>query len=595
MKWFLIFSLPFCCMAQTTLLCQADALAEKYNAEVAKTSSPSLAPQTDSCLEMASVWFSLDLNQLAVPKGKTALDALSSDSLLGMLKEIGIEGIYLENLRHGFSIDPQWGTDWTQFSMAIKKKNLALIGDSLGNSTELGADFELALQNVGEYPSLYHLIEIDQSDWKLLPHIPSGEVVENVPWLSLQELHKKGYVPEQYSPYTKRSCWNTTAQIAGIDGKTRRWIYLKEKRNRPVLAWLSPSFGANRIAAGDSLHATYELGQKIACIDGGLPSFAKQINALWIRKLGAFSAQKIQGGIKQLQQATGDLAFDILTRAALLHALIAEDAEALRLIYRLFQCEGIALKRLVHSLQPFDRFACDWAEFLAQPKKKYRYWQDQVTGEILRQRLLKEDLYRLGKFEQIPSSTWPGYCAAALGYKDAEQHRAEIEKAHLLLAFTYAMQPGVFSLSAADLLGALPDQAKALDLTGPNPATLYASLPNQLRNPSSFASQIRHLLEVRRKWNLAKAEILEIPQPKHQGSLLFIQRLLPNRVILVSAVNFSRAPVEEKIDLPAIRNSTAIELMSGLAEKKVFDSSEFSFSLSPLSGKVFLFQQKYYD
>lgn len=590
MKLIFSFSIPVFCIAQT-LLSQADLLSEQYNGEIAKAPPPSSMAQTERCLDVASIWFSLDLQHLAVPQGQTALEVLSSEELLKMLKEIGVEGIYLEHLREGFSVAPKWGLDWPCFSMETKKRNLSLVGDGLQNTTGWSADFELALQNVGEYPSLYHLIEIASVDWDLLPRMSPGELIGNVPWLSIQELHKRGYVPECYSPYTKESSWNATAPICGTDGKMRRWIYLKQGCGEPALAWLSPSFGASRIAAADSLCAVYQLGEKILSIDDRLPLFAKKTNALWLRKLGAFSAEKISGGIKKLKRAVGDVTFDILTRAPLLHALIAEDAEALRLIYRLFLCEKIPINRLVHTLQPFDQFACDWVELACNPRKQYRYWQEQVTGEILRQRLLKEDLLRLGG-KTLHLSTWAGFCAAALGYKNAKRHREEIAHAHLLLAFTYAMQPGVFSFSASDLLGALPEQAKQLDLMEPNSTTLYASLPSQLKNPRSFASQLRDLLAIRRQWNFAKGELIDVPNVRHQNVLLLVHRQKEN--LFVTAVNFGKSVAQEAVDIAAIRNSNAIELLSGLMEKKTFESSQFSFSLSPLSGKVFMFQPKYY-
>ena len=90
---------------------------------------------------------------------------------------------------------------------------------------------------------------------------------------------------------------------------------------------------------------------------------------------------------------------DGLTRPALLHALITQDAEALKVIYRLFLEEEMPAERFVHTLQPLNSFSCDWAEWVENPRKKYRYAEEHLTGEVLRKRMLSEDL---STWEKIP-------------------------------------------------------------------------------------------------------------------------------------------------------------------------------------------------
>ena len=270
--------------------------------------------------------------------------------------------------------------------------------------------------------------------------------------------------------------------------------------------------------------------------------------------------------------------------------MIAEDAEALKLIYRLFVQEGIETKRLVHSLQPFDAFTCDWSEFLLHPKKQYTYYEEVLTGEALRMRLLKEDAACISE----PCNTsWPALCMSALGIKDFEANRSLITQAHLLLSHFYAMQPGVFSFSASDLLGTI--QHQTIDLMKPNENTLYPSLPGQLTNPKSFAMQLRKILSVRKEYEIESGELVAILETNHRGALLLLHRLRKSGMLQLLAVNFSRSPVQETIAIPSLRGTTAIDLMSGLAEKKPLESASFRIDLPPLSGKTILFQTKYYD
>lgn len=579
-------------MAQSegeSMLAQAEAISKKYTIETVKAPPPLLAPQPQGCLDTAAVWFAIDLGELKAP----AFETLKDERLWEMLREIGVEGVYLKGLkqggtvRTGIGLDSRWGSDWEDVSGAMGKRGIALIGDSLSNSTGLGPDFWLAVKNVGDYAGLYHLVEIERRDWKLLPQ---GKVMANVPWLTLQELQKRGYVPEHFSPYVKESSWNATPQVKCVDGKVRRWIFLKEGETDPVIDWLESSFAGARIAAADVLDSIYNLGERIVRIDGRISGNAKETLSLWTRKLGAFTVQEGRGTLAELSSATADLMADTLTRPALLHALIAEDAEALKLMYRLFLEEGIEAKRLVHVLQPFDEFTCDWASLIYSPRKKFQYYDEILTGEALRMRLLREDAARIGEKNL---STWPGYCMTALGIEDFEKRKEDIADTHLLLAFFYAMQPGVFSFSASDLLGTVERQT--IHLTDPNENTLYPSLPGQFCNAKSFAMRLRKMLQVRKENGLESAELIQVPATSQPGLMILIHRLRGSQKTQLLAVNFGKTPAQQILEMPQIKDTSAIDLMTGLAEKKPLNSSTFRLDLPPLTGKVILFQPKYYD
>lgn len=582
LKWLLI---PCCLLAQNaieqdTLLYQAEVISQKYGLQVAKLQPPLPSPQPQGCLNTASIWFSLNLDDLKAP----AFETLNNEGFWEEIKELGVGGMYLKGLkkggqfRTGMGLDPKWGSDWNEIALWLQKKNIALIGDALGNSTGLSTDFGLALKNYGPYPGLYHLVEIDPKDWKGLPEVSNQQLFANVPWLQLQELYKKGYVPEAFAPYTKESRWNATGKIKCFDGKVRRWIYLQENRQDPAIDWLNSSFGGSRIAAADTLDSVYNLGQKIAKF---ADSVALDTQTLWTRKLGSFSVLETDLGLEAWKAAPTDLIFDNLTQRAVLHAFVTEDAEALKLIYSTLLNEGIEIQRLVHALQPVD----DWKLFLLQPKKQFKYHDEVVTGELLRMRLLKEDLYRLD------GKTWPSYCMATVSAKEFEKKRDEVLRVHLLSAFFYAMQPGAFSFSLSDLLGMT--SLGALDLMGPNENSLYGSLPSQTKNTLSFTSQLKKILSCRMSSDIANGEIIAIPQTKQKNLLIFIQRV--HGMLQLLAVNFGKTGAEQMIEMPEFRQTTAIDLMTGLAEKKPLVSSTIRLELPALSGKVILFQPQYYQ
>ena len=558
------------------MLSQAEEISGLYRQEIAKASPPDPFPLPIPALTLSSVWFSLHLDPLST------LNFLQQDDIWKLLKEIGIDGVRIQTVHQEGQIKllPKWAKPWAQVLKRSQNQGIALAGDLIRHATVAGSDFQEALQNVGDYPNLYHLIEIDPADWSLLP---SGNRETNIPWLSLQTLHKRGYVPKNFAPYIKESDWNATGEVAGKDGKIRRWIYLKEGTNNPVLAWLSPSFAAYRLACGDALHLCKELGMQILHLDGQIPEMAQEMLALWIRKIGGYSAVTTNGTLNAIKNSSADLVYDAVTTPALLHALIAEDAEALRLMYRLIMGNKIDAKRMVHALAPFDPYACDWVEFIHAPKKKFPYYEEQITGELLKARLLKEDVLRLGSRDPFVPTTWVDHCARALNIKDFEKHHNEITNAHLLLAFTYAMQPGAFSISLEDLLGTLQGQ------------NLYGDLQSQLKNSKSFASKLKSILQARSESNIATGELIDVMQSPHPGTLLLLYRLPNTRFLYLLAINFARNETRETIERADLSQKSAIDLMSKLSEEKVFSSASFSFILPPLSGRAFYFQPKYYD
>lgn len=578
--------------ASKSLLSQAELIQQKYNKEVAKLPPPSFEPKNFSCLNVAPVWFTIDLEK--VPG--EPFDTLSDEKFWETLREIGVHGIHFKGLkqggknRTGFGIDPKWGPHWDSLSYMIQQKGLKLIGSSIGSATGLTKDFFLALKNVQDYPGLYHLIEIEKRDWRLLPQTTCGNFAANIPWLSLQALQKRGYVPMDFQPYVKMSAWNATAEVKGADGILRRWIYLKENSVDPVMDWENPSFAAFRIASADLIDAIYNFGEKILQFeDFGLNT--KQTLALWTRKLGGFSVLDPKGGIFDLQTAPTDLFIDHLTGPALMHALITEDAEGLRLMYKIFLDAGVEIDRFVHLLQPFDQFSCDWKEFIISPNKRFQYYNEMLTGEALRSRLLKNDIARLVQGKEM---TWPALCTAKLENQDVDSHFTLLLKTHLLLATFYALQPGAFSFSMSDLLGSL-DANQPLDPMIPNENTAYGSLPAQMKNQCSFASKLRNILVARGESDIAHAKLIDVLKTEQKGLIMLLFQHPNSLKLQLLSINFGSSKIRQVLEIPGIKGTSAIDLLSGSLEKKPLDSATIQLEIPPLSGKVILFQPKYYD
>lgn len=593
-----------------SMLEEAKELSRQFAQEISQLPPPPRTRQTYEVLKNGSVWLLVDLLQTPSSTEESALAYWSSPRLWDLLTDIGFNTLYLKGLktsspsgdlysRTSLTLDPRWGGEeaYALFHQHATHKQFFLVGDLIRRSTGLSSDFLWALQNKQDYPSLYHMVEIAPSDWSLLPVVPEGASYINVPWLSLQALTKKGYVPTETSPYTKRSHWNTTAAIPGVDERLHRWIYLQDFGHAPLLSWLAPSFTSEQIAAGDSLSSFYKLGQTILDIDGSIPLHAKETLALWIRKLGGYSVEEPSGGLAALKLLRSDFAYDTLTRAALLHALLTEDAEVLQLIYRLFLQEHIQPMSFVHCLQPFNQFTHEWTEFLSNPSATFRYQEEIVTGALLRQRLLKADMAKLGPKEEVPFSTWAGLSASRLAISDYERGKDKIQEAHLLLAFFYAMQPGIFALSPSDLLGALPSHTTGtLDLLGNRSTlpTLYPSLPIQLQQTDSFATTLRRWMQLRNQLDLSQAELLEV-LPSRSPKLILLLHKLPTGLLQLTAINFGNEAIQEIIAYPSFVNHALIDLITGLQVPKILSSPQCILELPALTGKALLFQPKLYS
>lgn len=584
-----------------SMLYQARELARRFAQASAKNPPPCAAPQPAAMLETAANWISIDLKKIDSSR-QTPLASLAKEEIVSAFAEIGFQAVELKGLKETqgatqtLAINPRWGADedYAQFADLALGSGLQLMGTILGPGTGRGADFALALKNFGEYPGLYCLIEIDPKDWSALPRVQPNSFSANIPWLTLQSLHRMGYVPTNFVTFVKSSSWNVTEPIAGVDGKTRRWIYLRDADGNPQLDWLRPSYASLRVAAGDGLQNYYRFGQKLMSLPQGLPSSANEDVSLMLRKIGAFSAGHVRGGLAALNEPSADLLYDHITPRAAAHALIAQDAEALRLMYRLLLEHKIPLMRLVHTLHPFQELTCDWAEFLAEPKKRYQYAEQEMTGEALRRRLIQEDvLHMTGQPTggDLRLSTWPALCSGDVAYESIDKQRDTVLALHLLLARFFAWQPGAFCVSAEDLVGAMTLEGP-IDLAGFTNRSLYPSVPAQIKTASSFSGQLKRILKARRDLKLERAQLLDVPQSQERG-VLILRYQLPNGLLALSAVNFGSAFVRQRLEHLGYTGTSAINMETGLTENKTFDSSLFELKLDPFSAKLVLFQPTY--
>ncbi|MGE8436896.1 MAG: maltose alpha-D-glucosyltransferase, partial [Pseudomonas palmensis] len=470
---------------------------------------------------IASVWLTVYPASIIVEEGGSVLQALAHEQLWQALSELGIQGVHTGPLKRSggitqreftpsvdgnfdrisFDIDPRYGSEaeLVHLSKVASAHNAVTIDDSIPAHTGKGADFRLAEMAYGDYPGLYHMIEIREVDWGLLPEVPAGRDAANLTPAMCDELKARHYIVGQlqrvifFEPGIKETDWSATPPVLGVDGKLRRWVYLHYfKEGQPSLNWLDPSFAAQQLIIGDALHAIDVLGARGLRLDANgflgverraegpawseshpLSVTGNQLLGGMIRKAGGFSFQELNltlDDIANMSHGGADLSYDFVTRPAYQHALLTGDTEFLRLMLHQMHAFKIDPASLIHALQNHDELTLELVHFWTlHANDSYLYKGQTFPGNILREHI-RSEMYEGLAGEHAPynlkfvtngvSCTTVSIITAALGIRDLGSIDAEqlalIQKVHLLLAMYNAMQPGVFALSGWDLVGALP-------------------------------------------------------------------------------------------------------------------------------------------
>ncbi|HEV7252761.1 MAG TPA: maltose alpha-D-glucosyltransferase [Mesorhizobium sp.] len=510
-----------------SMLNNARKLASRYSGQGRFWRQPYAQARPRAASTLASVWFTAYPAAVVTRDGESVLATLGGPELWRALASIGIQGVHTGPMKEAggirdgvktptvdgnfdrisFEIDAEFGSqaEFVAMSRMAAAHNAIIIDDIIPAHTGKGADFRLAEMFYGDYPGLYHMVEVAEEDWPLLPEIPEGRRAANLPPACVEELKAKGYIVGQlrrvifFEPGIKETDWSATDVVMGVDGVARRWVYLHYfKEGQPSLNWLDPSFAAPQMIVGDALHSIDVLGARGLRLDANgflgveiqqnatawseghpLSLVGNQLIAGMVRKAGAFSFQELNltvDDIAAMSVGGADLSYDFITRPAYHHALLTGRTEFLRLMLRTVHEFGIDPASLIHALQNHDELTLELVHFWTTHASDIYTFEGQTwPGSILREHI-RDTMYEKLTGDAAPynlrfvtngvACTTASVITAALGIRDigeitAEQKRL-IQKAHLLLVMYNAFQPGVFALSGWDLVGALPLPSSAV-------------------------------------------------------------------------------------------------------------------------------------
>ncbi len=505
-----------------SMLADANEISRQLSGHGTMWQNPFANPDPRHAVDTASVWFTAYPISLITRPGASFLAALGDEELWKAFATIGIDAVHtgpvkraggIAGWQHTPSVDGHFDRISTQIDPAFGNESEframcgmatwyggTIIDDVVPGHTGKGADFRLAEMKVGDYPGIYHMVEIEPEDWGHLPAVPAGRDSVNIDTSTEDWLAKAGYIIGRlqrvifYAESVKETNWSATRAVTGPDGVERRWVYLHYfKDGQPSINWLDPSFAGMRLVIGDVLHSLADLGSGGLRLDAngflgveksteGSPAWseghplseaANQLIGSMVRKVGGFTFQELNLTIDDIRitsEAGADLSYDFINRPAYQHALATGDTEFLRLTLRSSRELGVDPASLVHALQNHDELTYELVHWATGHQNDfYLYKGEQITGAALAETVRSDLIERLTgpdhPYNLIFTTngiacTTATIIAAVLGFTDLDgiddgSDRDRIRRAHLLLAMFNALQPGVFALSGWDLCGML--------------------------------------------------------------------------------------------------------------------------------------------
>lgn len=508
-------------LKRESMLQNANKQAKEYSGTAKLWQNPYAKPRPRSAVKQASVWFTAYPISTITKSGTSIISTFGDPALWKAFQDIGIKALHTGPMKRAGGIvgwnstasidghfdristklDQTFGTEaqFKQMREIATAYGGIIIDDIVPGHTGKGPDFRLAEMSYGDYPGIYHMIEIAEADWHLLPAVPKGKDSVNISPEIEDQLKQKGYIIGKlqrvifYEKNVKETNWSATKVTRGVDGVRRRWVYLHYfKDGQPSINWLDPSFAGMKLVIGDALHSIGQMGSKGLRLDANgflglekntddtpawseghpLSVAANHLIASMVRKIGGFTFQELNLSIDDIKAMSidgADLSYDFITRPAYHHALAQGDASFLKLCLREALDLGVDSASLVHALQNHDDLTFELVHFWTLHRDdEFEFRNSIYKGHQIRD-IIREELtsaivkpetpYNMLFTENGIACTTASLIAAILDYRSYLQIDDEaikkIADMHLLLAMYNAFQPGVFALSGWDLSGSL--------------------------------------------------------------------------------------------------------------------------------------------
>ena len=223
-----------------------------------------------AAIEKASVWFTGTPVSMITRAGGSFLGMLAGEDLWRAFEAIGVDAVHTGPVkwaggitgwdltpsvdghfdRISTRIDEAFGTEVEFRSMCevAAAHGGTIIDDIVPGHTGKGADFRLAEMKVGDYPGIYHMVEIPPRGLASAAAGSTGQGLDQPRSEAEHRLQKAGYIIGKmqrvifHEPGIKDTNWSATGTVTGADGVDRRWVYLHYfKDGQPSINWLDPT------------------------------------------------------------------------------------------------------------------------------------------------------------------------------------------------------------------------------------------------------------------------------------------------------------------------------------------------------------------
>ena len=229
-------------LTEQSMLADATTFAKQFSGQGSMWQNPFANPDPRAAIEKASVWFTAYPISMITKPGTSFLGTLGDEDLWEAFEAIGIDGVHTGPVKRAGGIvgwEPTPASTATSTGSAPRSTRRSaprrssgrmcevaaghggtVIDDIVPGHTGKGADFRLAEMKVGDYPGIYHMVEIDPKDWHLLPKVAAGKRLGQPRRRGRGPAGQAGYIIGRmqrvifYEPGVKDTNWSATAPVA---------------------------------------------------------------------------------------------------------------------------------------------------------------------------------------------------------------------------------------------------------------------------------------------------------------------------------------------------------------------------------------------
>jgi len=144
--------------------------------------------------------------------------------------------------------------------------------------------------------------------------------------------------------------------------------------------------------------------------------------------------------------------------------------------------------------------------------------------------------------------------------------------------------------SSYDLMGFNDSEQPTTGM--PEAVSLYGPLPDQLRDPDSFVSQLRRILRIRRRYGIATSTQVDVPEVSNKAMLVMVHELSHPGKHQVTVLNFASDEIVGTINSAhLVPRSVVIDMFTDEVLGEVDDLHSFSIALDGHQGRSLFVSQ----